>query len=280
MRWDRNPKISQRNIPARALVVSKVPENIAIFFIRIKKYVIKDNKMENPYKNMISASIATSIAEFATLPICTIKTNFQNVKDMRVKPSLVDISKNIYKRGGVKAFYAASYPAIAGQVFSTTSKYTLYRYFDTNPDYPVKNKFLNGLTAGVLSSIFTHPMDVVKVHMQMDKKLDGLFGIYRGYSKTFVKIGISSSIFFPMYDIINGRVDNKYLSSTCSGVLACMLMHPVDYLKTRHMAGLSLYEGWNPMLYYRGLSVNMMRIVPHFVITIGVIEFVRCSTFF
>jgi len=49
-------------------------------------------------------------------------------------------------------------------------------------------------------------------------------------------------------------------------------MHPVDYLKTRHMAGLKLYDGWDPRVYYRGLSINLLRIVPHFVVTMVVIE--------
>lgn len=228
---------------------------------------------ENTYKNIIASGSATAIAEFATLPICTIKTNFQNIIDMKRKPSIQEVVKNIYTRGGIKAFYAASYPAIGGQIFSTCSKYTLYRYFNSNPDYPVKNRFLNGLTAGVVSSMVTHPLDVFKVHLQMGKKFDGK--IYRGYSKTFLKIAISSSIFFPLYDTIKDKINNPYLSAGCSGVLACVLMHPVDYLKTRHMAGLKLYEGLNPMIYFRGLSINLMRIVPHFVITMGVIEFMK-----
>jgi hypothetical protein len=231
--------------------------------------------MENTYKNIIYSSSATAVAEFMTLPICTIKTNFQNIHDMRVKPSIFSVIKDIYSRGGIKPFYAASFPAIGGQIFSTTSKYTLYRYFDSNPDYFIKNKFLNGLTAGVISSIFTHPMDVIKVHMQMGNKLGSFQHLYRGYSKTFMKIAISSSIFFPLYDTIKERVENPLLSAGCSGVTACVLMHPVDYLKTRHMAGLGLYEGWNPLIYYRGLSINLLRIVPHFMLTMGVIELMK-----
>lgn len=227
--------------------------------------------MENTYRNIIYSSSATAIAEFITLPICTIKTNFQNIQDMKINPSIINVSKDIYKRGGFSAFYSASYPAIGGQIFSTTSKYTLYRYFDTNPDYPIKNKFLNGMTAGIISSLFTHPMDVIKVHLQMGNKFR-MEKLYRGYSKTFAKIALSSSIFFPLYDTIKAKINNPYLSASCSGIVACILMHPIDYLKTRHMAGLNLYEGWNPLIYYRGLSINLLRIVPHFVITMGVIE--------
>jgi len=194
---------------------------------------------------------------------------------MKSKPSILSISGDIYGRGGIRAFYAASYPAILGQIFSTTSKYTLYRFLNTSQTYPIKNKFVNGFTAGVISSIFTHPMDVIKVHLQMSQKLEGPSILYRGYSKTFAKIAISSTIFFPLYDTIKTKIDNPYFSAGCSGVVACVLMHPVDYLKTRHMAGLKLYDGWNPLTYYRGLSINLLRIVPHFVITMGVIEFLK-----
>lgn len=230
---------------------------------------------ESIYKNMFYSSTATAIAEFATLPICTIKTNFQNIHDMKQKPSIINVTKTIYNRGGIKAFYAASYPAITGQIFSTTSKYTLYRYFESLPDYPIKNKFLNGMTAGLISSIFTHPLDVIKVHRQMNYPLNSFNILYRGYSKTFIKIGISSSIFFPLYDTVNNYINNPFLASSTSGIIACIIMHPIDYLKTRHMSGLQLYQGYNPITYYRGLSINLLRIVPHFIITMGVIEYMK-----
>ncbi len=230
--------------------------------------------VENTYKNILVSSSATVVAEFLTLPICTIKTNFQNISDMKFQPRIWDVTKSIYNRGGISPFYAASFPAIFGQIFSTTSKYTLYRYFESNNEYPVKNKFLNGMTAGIISSIFTHPMDVIKVHLQMGKRI-GMNDInifYKGYSKTFLKIGISSSLFFPLYEIIQKKIENPFLSAGSSGIVACFLMHPVDYLKTRHMAGLKLYDGWDPRVYYRGLSINLLRIVPHFVVTMVVIE--------
>ena len=234
-----------------------------------------NNSQSSPLHNIIYSSTATAIAELLTLPICTVKTNFQNITDMKFKPSLTFVTKDIYYRGGVKAFYAASFPAIAGQIVSTTSKYTLYRYLDENKTYPVKNKFLNGMTAGVISSSITHPLDVVKVHMQMQKPIFQSINLYRGYSKTFAKIVISSTLFFPLYDIFKQHFNNSTLSAGSSAVVTTICMHPVDYLKTRHMAGLQLYQGWNPLTYYRGLSLNLMRIVPHFVITMQVIEFFK-----
>lgn len=245
-------------------------------------------KSDNVYKNLIISSGATGIAEFATLPICTVKTNFQNIKDMKARPSILQVAKTIYTHRGISGFYAASYPAITGQMFSTASKYTMYRYFDTNPAYPIKNKFVNGFTAGVISSIFTHPMDVIKVHKQMTQWSQFLEDfrvnlLYRGYSKTFAKIAVSSTIFFPLYDTVKMKMikmegnaaASTITASAISGSIACVIMHPIDYLKTRHMAGLQLYSGMNPRTYYRGLMLNMMRIIPHFVITMQCIEFMK-----
>lgn len=227
--------------------------------------------------NIISAALGTTVAEIITLPVCTIKTNYQNTNSN----SIYNTIHQIYIRGGIRAFYNASIPAIFGQVFSTTSKYTIYRYLDSNIDYPIKNKFLNGITSGVIASLVTHPLDVIKIHIQMNESIyqhlqkDGPSILYRGYSKTLIKIATSSSIFFPIYDTLQNRINNPSLSSMMSGFIASLIMQPIDYLKTRHMAGLSLYNGYNILTYYKGLTLNMMRIIPHFVITMNIIE--RCK---
>ena len=232
--------------------------------------------MNDNLSNIINSSIATAFAEFITLPICTIKTNYQNVYNMKDKVRIMNISKNIYNMYGIKGFYRASYPAISGQIFSTMSKYTLYRYFDNSQTYPIKNKFINGMTAGIISSIVTHPLDVIKVNMQMNKNLVINFkNIYRGYSKTFLKISVSSSIFFPLYDTIKQKINNPLIASSTSALVATIIMHPIDYLKTRHMSGMPLYNGYNPITYYRGLSINLLRIIPHFVITMQIIELIN-----
>ena len=227
--------------------------------------------------NILSAAFGTTIAEIITLPICTIKTNYQNTNSN----SIYNTMQQIYIRGGIKAFYNASIPAIFGQVFSTTSKYTIYRYLDDNTNYPIKNKFVNGMTSGVIASIITHPLDVIKIHIQMNESIynqfqkNGIILLYRGYSKTFIKIASSSSIFFPIYDTLQKRIDNASISSMISGFIATLVMQPLDYLKTRHMAGLPLYNGYNILRYYKGLTLNMMRIVPHFVITMNIIEHLK-----
>ena len=236
--------------------------------------MMEGRNVDNSLKNMCSAALGTGVAEIMTLPICTIKTNYQNTENMLSNKTIPQVIVDIYKRNGLSAFYKASLPAIFGQMFSTTSKYVLYRYLVNNPEYPIKNRFINGMTAGIISSLATHPMDVARVHLQMGHNLPKVIQTYyRGYSKTLIKIAVSSSLFFPLYDTFRDKFDNQLLSALASGTVATICMHPVDYLKTRHMAGLKLYQGYNPITYYRGLTLNLMRIVPHFVITMTLIDY-------
>ena len=227
-------------------------------------------------KNLVISSFSTGIAEIVTLPICTVKTNFQNTNSK----SIISTIKHIFNRGGIRGFYSASYPAIFGQMISTSTKYTLYRYFNQyNDNKSMFKSFLNGLCAGICSSLITHPLDTVKIHLQMNKafvpelKRNGFKIFYRGYSKTLCKIGASSGFFFPIYDKCNSIFENPSIASFFSAIISTTLMHPLDYLKTRHIYGLSLYNGLNPLNYYKGLTLNMARIVPHFTIMMTILEF-------
>ena len=160
--------------------------------------------------------------------------------------------------------------ALFSQILSTSIKYTLYQEFK---QYSY-SKILAGTTAGICSSIITHPVDVVKIHLQMHTpflaslKKNGVSIFYRGYSKSLLKSSVGSSCFFPLYDIFNERLQNNFLSSICSSILSTCILQPIDYMKTRQIYGLSI--GYNPLMYYKGLFLNLSRIVSHFIITIYV----------
>ena len=233
-----------------------------------------NNNLQN---NIYSSLIGIGLAELITLPICTIKTNFQNSD----KNSIMVVTKNFYKNNGIKGFYNSSLPSTFGRLFSTSIRYSFYQSLTNNQNNPIKNKFLNGIIVGTTTSIITHPLDVIKIHLQMNSnfftelKKEGLKIYYRGFTKTFTKIAISSSFFLPIYDMINTKTNNIILSSSISGIISTIIMQPVDYLKVRHIYGKPLYSGINPITYYKGLSLNLLRTVPNFVITMTTIEFLK-----
>ena len=223
---------------------------------------------------VVNSAIATGVAEIVTLPICTLKTVYQNTSSV----SFVESAKKIYITSGIKGFYKASVPAIMSQMFSTSSKYAFYRKLE-DMQLPYTNKIVNGVLGGIMSTLFTHPIDVIKIHWQMGDSLktaikqNGVNLFYRGYSKSFGKVIVGSSLFFPLTDYFKNITNNNIvLASLCSAFVSTLIMHPLDYLKTRHVYGQQLFQGWNPIYYYKGLTLNMIRILPHFVIVMTGID--------
>jgi hypothetical protein len=216
--------------------------------------------------DIISSSIATCIAELVTIPIYTVKTNYQNTN-----MKLLGCVGGIYSKYGIKGFYNSSGIAIFSQILSTSIKYTLYQKF--KPQLP--SKILAGTISGICSSVVTHPIDVIKVHLQMHTPLNinNISIFYRGYSKSLFKSSVGTSCFFPLYDIFNEKLQNNTLSALYSSILSTIILQPIDYMKTRQIYGLHI--GYNPIFYYKGLSLNLLRIVPHFMITIMVIEYLK-----
>lgn len=115
--------------------------------------------------DLLSSAVATGCAEILTLPICTIKTNYQNSSSTNIGRTI----RMMYAQGGARVFFQASVPAISSQIFSTSSKYFLYRGLEHkfNPTNNPYKRVLHGVTSGLVSTILTHPLDFVKVHWQM-----------------------------------------------------------------------------------------------------------------
>ena len=237
-------------------------------------------------KDIKNSMFATAVAEIITLPICCIKTNIQNSDNTTIKQTI----EIIYKKQGIKGFYNASFPAVGSQIISSSSKWFMYKWLNKNVSF-VKNdnmnKVFSGFFSGITSSLFTHPIDSVKIHMQMstpfipELKKNGIKLFYRGYSKTFAKIAVGNSLFFPLNDIFTEIIDNKsnfmyrLAPSALSAFISTIIVHPLDYIKTRQIYGLSIYLGINPINYYKGLSLNLTRVIPHFIIMINIINYLN-----
>ena len=235
-------------------------------------------------KDLISSALATFVAEIVTFPICTLKTNYQNTNNVSIHYTC----KNIWNKYGFRGFYNASGWAIGSQMLSTSAKYTFYQLFkDIIPkkmtilDYSFGNTIISGTCSGIASSIITHPVDVVKIHSQMHKlflpelKTHGVYIFYRGYSKSFFKSGLGSSFFFPLYDMCKNYVYNSTLASLLSAIVSTTIIQPIDYMKTRHIYGQSFFTGYYPVPYFKGLSLNLARVVPHFTIMMTLLELIK-----
>ncbi|QKF94567.1 mitochondrial carrier protein [Fadolivirus algeromassiliense] len=251
-----------------------------------KFYILIINTLIMSLLDLAASSVSTTIAEILTIPICTVKTNYQTNLH---HTSIIDVTKNIYNTRGIFGFYNASLSAIMAQVVSTSSKFTSYTYLKklrNTQKHDIKNNIINGAIGGTIASIFSHPFDVIKVHQQNnikfvhELKTVGPSLFYRGYSKSLSKNILLTSLLFPFYDFYSSKVNNVFLASALSSLTVTTIIQPVDYLKVRHISDQPLYMNFNNLYsalryYYRGLHINLMRVIPHFMITMFITEEIK-----
>lgn len=219
-------------------------------------------------KNMLCSSIGIITAETITLPICTMKTISQT-KNITPLNSFYYIKNRL----GIKAFYSSWGYAVLSQLFSLTTKYSFY--------YLIKEKVGNesylsntivGLVSGCISNIFCHPFDYLKIQKQQGRLLKDLdFRVYRGFSKSLSKSMVLTATIFPIFDFYR-KYTNVFTASCLTSITITSVLHPIDFLKVRHISNLSLYRktiGY----YYTSFSLNVLRCVPHFVIVMTVTKY-------
>lgn len=227
--------------------------------------------------NLLPSLIGTFIAEIITLPICTIKTVYQNNPSYK---SIRHTIKNIYSKSGLVGFIQASPQAILSQLISTSTKYTFYHkikeYRKTNSTNILDNS-LNGMVGGIIGSLFSHPIDVWKNYSQRNeifnyKSLD-LKIYYQGYSASIYKNCALYAVLFPTYDYYKSKFNSVVISSIFTTLTVSTIIQPFDYYKTVKMAGNNIkFNIENLHQFGRGFNLMLFRSVPHFLITMCVIE--------
>lgn len=230
--------------------------------------------------NLVPSLIGTLSAEIITLPICTIKTVYQNNPTHKSIKSTISY---IIQNTGYKGFIQASPHAILSQLVSSSTKYTFYHkikeYRQTESNDLISNS-LNGLAGGILGSFFSHPIDVWKNYTQRNeyfnwKSLNPQL-YYQGYSASVYKNAVLYSCLFPLYDYYKTKFDNILISSVLTSLTVSTIIQPFDYYKTVKMAGSNVNLGLSNILQFgRGFSLMLSRSIPHFFITMVITEKVK-----
>lgn len=208
---------------------------------------------------------ATSIIQ----PIDMVKVRIQLRGEAKGKTSPFDVAKELYKEGGVKAFYRGLDSALLRQAVYCGFRMGLY--YSINDFQEKRNggvaptafmKSLNSLVAGAIGSGIANPCDLALVRMQADSmlpeaqrrnyknvlhaiytilKTEGIKNAYRGCTPT---IGRAMSLNLSMmvtFDVCKEWLQNKYgkgkittLGATwVSGVFVAVCALPFDNMKTK-----------------------------------------------
>ncbi|KAL1998597.1 hypothetical protein VTN02DRAFT_5916 [Thermoascus thermophilus] len=217
-------------------------------------------------------SIAGAFGAFMVYPIDLVKTRMQNQRSTRVGERLynnsIDCARKVIRNEGFLGLYSGVLPQLIGVAPEKAIKLTvndLVRgYFTDKETGKIKysHEILAGGAAGGCQVIFTNPLEIVKIRLQvqgeMAKNVDGaprrsamwivrnlgLVGLYKGASACLLRDVPFSAIYFPTYSHLKsdlfGESPTKKLgvvqlltAGAIAGMPAAYLTTPCDVIKTR-----------------------------------------------
>uniref|UniRef100_A0AAY4ET21 EF-hand domain-containing protein n=1 Tax=Denticeps clupeoides TaxID=299321 RepID=A0AAY4ET21_9TELE len=226
-------------------------------------------------------SIAGATGATAVYPIDLVKTRMQNqrstgsfVGELMYKNSF-DCAKKVLRYEGVFGFYRGLLPQLIGVAPEKAIKLTVNDFmrdkFTTKDDtIPFLAEVLAGGCAGGSQVIFTNPLEIVKIRLQVAGEITtgprvsalnvvrdlGFFGLYKGAKACFLRDIPFSAIYFPVYAHTKaalvdeqGRLGALQLltAGAIAGIPAASLVTPADVIKTRLQvaarAGQTTYNG-------------------------------------
>uniref|UniRef100_A0A3Q2LEN1 Solute carrier family 25 member 13 n=1 Tax=Equus caballus TaxID=9796 RepID=A0A3Q2LEN1_HORSE len=242
-------------------------------------------------------SVAGAVGATAVYPIDLVKTRMQNqrstgsfVGELMYKNSF-DCFKKVLRYEGFFGLYRGLLPQLLGVA----------------PEKAIK------LTAGGSQVIFTNPLEIVKIRLQVAGEITtgprvsalsvvrdlGFFGIYKGAKACFLRDIPFSAIYFPCYAHVKASFANEdgqispgslLLAGAIAGMPAASLVTPADVIKTRLQvaarAGQTTYSGVidcfrkilreeGPKALWKGAGARVFRSSPQFGVTLLTYELLQ-----
>ncbi|KAJ6621147.1 mitochondrial carrier domain-containing protein [Mycena sp. CBHHK59/15] len=202
----------------------------------------------------------------------------------------LDCAKKILRNEGFLGFYRGLGPQLIGVAPEKAIKLTvndLIRGKTTDPEtgrIKLRWELVAGGTAGGCQVVFTNPLEIVKIRLQVQgeaAKVEGLapkgavhiirqlgvFGLYKGASACLLRDIPFSAIYFPTYghlkkDVFHEGYNGKQLSfvellasAGIAGMPAAYLTTPADVVKTRLQV-----EARKGQTHYKGLQDAFVKI--------------------
>ncbi|XP_002740606.1 electrogenic aspartate/glutamate antiporter SLC25A12, mitochondrial-like [Saccoglossus kowalevskii] len=265
--------------------------------------------------------IAGATGATAVYPIDLVKTRLQNqrtsiVGELMYKNSY-DCAIKVIRHEGFLGLYSGLIPQLVGVAPEKAIKLTMNDFVRdhlSTPDgtIPLWAECLAGGCAGGSQVMFTNPLEIVKIRLQVAGELSGprigavsvikslgFFGLYKGARACFLRDIPFSAIYFPCYahmklytansEGVNGPL-SLLLSATVAGAPAAALTTPADVIKTRLQvvarAGQTQYSGVIDcarkvmqeegfMAFWKGAPARVFRSSPQFGVTLMTYELLQ-----
>ncbi|XP_064431316.1 electrogenic aspartate/glutamate antiporter SLC25A13, mitochondrial isoform X3 [Mirounga angustirostris] len=269
-------------------------------------------------------SIAGAVGATAVYPIDLVKTRMQNqrstgsfVGELMYKNSF-DCFKKVLRYEGFFGLYRGLLPQLLGvapekAIKLTVNDFVRDKFMSKDGSVPLAAEILAGGCAGGSQVIFTNPLEIVKIRLQVAGEITtgprvsalsvvrdlGFFGIYKGAKACFLRDIPFSAIYFPCYAHVKasfasegGQVSpgSLLLAGAIAGMPAASLVTPADVIKTRLQvaarAGQTTYSGVmdcfrkilreeGPKALWKGAGARVFRSSPQFGVTLLTYELLQ-----
>ncbi|KZL83382.1 mitochondrial carrier, partial [Colletotrichum incanum] len=226
--------------------------------------------LESAY-NFGLGSMAGAFGAFMVYPIDLVKTRLQNQRSARPGERLyknsIDCFQKVWRNEGPRGLYSGVVPQLIGVAPEKAIKLTvndIVRGYFTNKEGKIwyGHEILAGGAAGGCQVVFTNPLEIVKIRLQVQGEVAktvegaprrsamwivrnlGLVGLYKGASACLLRDVPFSAIYFPTYSHLKkdlfGESPTKKLgvlqlltAGAIAGMPAAYLTTPCDVIKTR-----------------------------------------------
>ncbi|XP_073754951.1 electrogenic aspartate/glutamate antiporter SLC25A13, mitochondrial isoform X5 [Callorhinus ursinus] len=269
-------------------------------------------------------SIAGAVGATAVYPIDLVKTRMQNqrstgsfVGELMYKNSF-DCFKKVLRYEGFFGLYRGLLPQLLGvapekAIKLTVNDFVRDKFMSRDGSVPLAAEILAGGCAGGSQVIFTNPLEIVKIRLQVAGEITtgprvsalsvvrdlGFFGIYKGAKACFLRDIPFSAIYFPCYAHVkasfaseSGQISpgSLLLAGAIAGMPAASLVTPADVIKTRLQvaarAGQTTYSGVmdcfrkilreeGPRALWKGAGARVFRSSPQFGVTLLTYELLQ-----
>ncbi|KAI1438716.1 mitochondrial carrier domain-containing protein [Xylaria sp. CBS 124048] len=222
--------------------------------------------------NFVLGSLAGAFGAFMVYPIDLVKTRMQNQRGadpgLRLYKNSVDCFRKVITNEGARGLYSGVLPQLVGVAPEKAIKLTvndIVRGALTDKktgQIALPYEILAGGSAGACQVVFTNPLEIVKIRLQVQGEMVkaaegaqkrsamwivknlGLKGLYKGASACLLRDVPFSAIYFPTYSHLKrdlfGESPTKKLgvvqlltAGAIAGMPAAYLTTPCDVIKTR-----------------------------------------------
>nr|XP_033337330.1 calcium-binding mitochondrial carrier protein Aralar1 isoform X4 [Megalopta genalis] len=278
--------------------------------------------LESGYR-FVLGSIGGAVGATAVYPIDLVKTRLQNQRTGSLVGELMyrnsfDCLKKVIRHEGFFGLYRGLLPQLMGvapekAIKLTVNDFVRDKFMDKNGNLPLYGEILSGACAGGSQVIFTNPLEIVKIRLQVAGEIAGgskvrawsvvkelgLFGLYKGSRACFLRDIPFSAIYFPMYAHTKTKLADEggyntplslLFAGALAGVPAAALVTPADVIKTRLQVvareGQTTYNGLldcarkifreeGARAFWKGASARVFRSSPQFGVTLFTYELLQ-----